>query len=158
MKKKGLILFLVIVGVTLLVVTACQAATPKSLTRDFDISIGHQDAYARPALVDAGAPSETKVTTLYRWKPSVLVVLNVTNDSHSRVHSLVFPVFGVDTGEIGPSGETGDNPITKSVQFVADKAGIFEWACGTPPDPDSTPKKCSAEHAYQLGYLIILDV
>ena len=167
MKKKYFLLALIIVvAVGLVFVTACQTAkAPTSVTRNFDISIGHQDAYARPALVDASkAPDETKITTLYKWKPSVLVVfkgdkvvLNVTNDSKSRVHSFDLEAFGADTGEIGPAGEEDPQPITKTVEFVADKAGIFEFKCGIPPDPDSTPKRCSPEHEYQTGYLIVLD-
>jgi len=166
MKKKYFLLALIIVvAVGLVFVTACQAKTPTSVTRNFDISIGHQDAYARPALVDAaGAPEETKISTFYKWKPSVLVVfkgdkvtLNVTNDSKSRAHSFTLEAFGTDTGEIGPAGEENPQPITKTVEFVADKAGNFEFKCGITPDPDSTPKRCSPEHEYQTGYLIVLD-
>ena len=167
MKKKYLLLLLVIVvAVGLVFVTACQTTKePTSVTRNFNISIGHNDAYARPALVEASkAPEETKITTFYKWKPSVLVVftgdkvvLNVTNDSKSRVHSFDLEAFGAKTGDIGPAGEENPQPITKTVEFVADKAGIFEYKCNIPPDATSDPKRCSPEHEYQTGYLIVLD-
>jgi heme/copper-type cytochrome/quinol oxidase subunit 2 len=144
--------------------SACQggaASTPK--TQTFDIGIGHQDAYARDALVDAGAPAETRITTFYRWEPPVLVVnkgdtvvLNVTNYSHSRVHSFVLAAFYQDTGRIANAPEGVERTI-KTLEFVADEAGVFEWKCGVPPDPTATPKECSAEHKYQKGWLIVLD-
>lgn len=165
-KKYFLLLMVIVVAVGLVFVTACQTTkAPTSLTRNFDISIGHQDAYARPALVDeVGAPAETKISTFYKWKPSVLVVfkgdkvvLNVTNDSKSRVHSFELEEFGAKTGDIGPAGEENPKPITTTVEFVADKAGIFEYKCDTPHDATSNPKRCSPEHEYQTGYLIVLD-
>lgn len=155
---------ILIVGAMVLVASLLfSACTPAAKTQTFDVGIGHQDSYARPSLVDIGAPEETRISTFYRWQPPVLVVskgdtvvLNVTNYSHSRTHSFVLPAFGLNTGEI-PNAPEGVALTIITLEFVADKAGAFEWACGIPPDPTATPKKCSAEHKYQKGWLIVLD-
>ena len=154
-KKVIISIALGIIIATLAILSACAQA-PK--TQTFNIGIGHQDTYARPALVNTGAPVETNVTTFYKWMPSVLVVhkgdsvvLNVTNYSKARAHSFVLPEFGLNTGELNPE------KTAATIEFVADKAGIFQFNCGIPPDPASTPQKCSPEHVYQAGWLIVLE-
>lgn len=162
---RGTLKILGLAVLAVLVLAACAPSAPKPATQVFDLSIGHQDSYARSALVEAGAPAETNVVTFYKWNPSVLVVfkgdtviLNVTNDSKSRVHSFILPAFGLNTGEIPPKGETAPyKPTTVTLKFVADKAGTFQFACGVPPDPKADPKKCSPEHEYQTGTLIVLE-
>ena len=96
----------------------------------------------------------------HRWEPDVLVVtkgdkvvLEVLNP-RKQVHSLVLKEFGVDTGELPP--RTGK----ATVEFVADKAGVFQFECGI--DPAESPYKdrtdaCELDHKYQLGSLLVLE-
>ena len=80
----------------------------------------------------------------HRWEPDVLVVnkgdkvvLTVTNP-RSHAHSFILPDFGVVTTKLEPRGGTA------TVEFTADKAGVFQYACGTPFDEDAGD--CGADH------------
>lgn len=96
----------------------------------------------------------------HRWEPDVLVVnkgdkvvLEVLNP-RSRIHSLVLKEFGVDTKDLQP--RTGK----ATVEFVADKAGVFQFTCGI--DPAKEPYKertdaCEIDHKFQVGYLLVLQ-
>lgn len=91
----------------------------------------------------------------HRWEPDVMVVkkgdtviLNVKNP-RKNIHSLVLPAFGVDTGEL--AGRTG----AKTVQFTANKAGIFAYFCGV--SFDEATGKCDPDHRRMVGYLIVLE-
>jgi plastocyanin domain-containing protein len=97
------------------------------------------------------------LTEFYHWEPSVLVafegdtiVLNVSNP-RGTVHSLVIPDFGVDTGPLAPKEGKA------TVEFVADKAGVFPFMCGIPWDPTTDPEECHPDHKYQTGSLVILE-
>jgi len=93
----------------------------------------------------------------HRWEPSTLVVhkgdtvrLTVTNP-RSKVHSLIIPDLGVTTPGMEPRGGTA------TVEFTADKAGTFQYACGIPYDREDGALDCNLDHARQVGYLIVLD-
>lgn len=93
----------------------------------------------------------------HRWEPAVLVVykgdtvnLEVSNP-RSKAHSLIIPDFGVATPKLDPRGGTA------TVEFVADKAGVFQYVCGIPFDRDDGALDCNLDHNRQVGYLIVLD-
>ena len=93
----------------------------------------------------------------HRWEPSVLVVhkgdtinLTVTNP-RSKVHSFILPDFGVTTPGLEPRGGT------TTVQFIADKVGTFQYACGIPFDRDNGALDCNLDHKRQVGTLIVLE-
>ncbi len=44
---------------------------------------------------------------------------------------------------------------TAEVSFVADKAGIFQFACGLPYAEEWG--NCGLDHKRQVGYLIVLE-
>lgn len=172
MKKFGLGVFL-LVGLLLFSACAGPAGTqgppgPAGLglepkTQTFDISIDHQDSYARAKLIEIGAPKDTLIATYYRWQPPVIVVnkgdtvvLNIANYASSRIHSFVLPAFGLNSGDQPPT-PAGATPKIVTLKFVADKAGTFEYICGVPFDPAKTPVWCSPEHEFQIGWLTVLD-
>lgn len=100
---------------------------------------------------------EVLTDEFHRWEPSALVVykgdtvkLEVSNP-RSKVHSLVLPDFGVVTPELEPRGGTA------TVEFVADKAGVFQYACGVPYDREGGALDCDLDHQRQVGYLIVLN-
>lgn len=109
-------------------------------------------------------PPEEELTGEYhRWEPDTLVVkkgdtveLTVQNP-RSNDHSLVLVDFAVDTGElVGHHGATPrPAPSEKTVTFVASKAGIFKFQCGTPHN--HATGDCDADHARMVGYLIVLE-
>lgn len=92
----------------------------------------------------------------HRWEPIVLVafrgdkiVLKVKNP-RKNTHSFVLPAFNIDTGPLQPRG--GE----KAVEFVADKAGVFAYGCGTPFVEGKA--ECDPDHARMVGHLIVLNV
>jgi heme/copper-type cytochrome/quinol oxidase subunit 2 len=98
----------------------------------------------------------------HRWEPPVLVVrkgdkveLTVKNP-RSHAHSFVLADFGVDTGRIpGKEEQPDEAKRTVMVSFVADKAGVFQFRCGIPFDHEKDD--CDADHAYMVGYLVVLE-
>lgn len=121
-------------------------------TRTFDIYMWEKKAVGEEPMEEVipEAP-DLLLTEFYHWEPSVLVafegdtiVLNVSNP-RGTVHSLVIPDFGVDTGPLAPEGGKA------TVEFVADKAGVFPFMCGTPWDPTTDPEECHPDHKYQTG-------
>jgi len=145
----------VVGGVSAYFLSSASDTGPK--TQHLTVEIFHEDAWARPAGIEAGLPEEQKVTTQYVWKPNGLyafkgdtVELTVINNAGTRVHSFVLEEFGIDTGPMQPKTE-------KTVTFVADKAGTFKFSCGVPHDPDTDPQECSADHVYQTGFFVVLE-
>lgn len=93
----------------------------------------------------------------HRWEPAVLVAhvgdtiqLTVTNP-RSKYHNFVLPEFGVVTSKLEPRGGTA------TVEFTADKAGTFQFACGTPFSREGSATDCNLDHERQVGYLIVLE-
>jgi heme/copper-type cytochrome/quinol oxidase subunit 2 len=98
---------------------------------------------------------EEIVAEFHRWEPGVMVVnkgdtvdLTVTNP-RGNAHSFILPDFGVATPVLEARGGT-----TKD-SFVADKAGVFQYACGLPYDPEAG--YCDPDHQLMVGYLIVLE-
>ncbi len=132
---------------------ATAAVAPR--TQRFDVILGEQDVIA-----DDEAGKEILIGDFHRWEPDTLVVykgdkvvLDVTNPRR-KLHSLVLKEFGVDTKELTPRGGKA------TVEFVASKAGVFQFICGI--DPAEAPYKgrddaCNIDHRRQVGYLIVLD-
>jgi plastocyanin len=99
----------------------------------------------------AGAPAEH-----HYYNPSMIVArrgdrvrvryMNLTFASHG----LEIEGYGVRTG-ILPGGPKGQ----ETVEFVADRAGIFRFKCYLPYDPAAG--HCSPDHDTQIGYLVVLD-
>ncbi|MDP4010374.1 MAG: cupredoxin domain-containing protein [Candidatus Spechtbacteria bacterium] len=146
-------------GVSAYFLSSASDTGPK--TQHLTVEIFHEDAWARPAGIEAGLPEEQKVTTQYVWKPNGLyafkgdtVELTVINNAGTRVHSFVLEEFGIDTGPMQPKTE-------KTVTFVADKAGTFKFSCGIvfqpPEEGEEEPYLCSADHAYQTGFFVVLE-
>lgn len=91
----------------------------------------------------------------HRWEPGVLVVnkgdfvrLTVTNP-RSNAHIFTLPDFGVATPRLE------ERVGTATVEFTADKAGVFQFKCGLPHDHEAGD--CNPDHSYQTGYLVVLD-
>ncbi|GEM_PF-2223294 len=119
-------------------------------TQTFNILVGE-------ALVLSPEPGNATVGFFHRWEPASIVVnkgdkvvLNVTNP-RSVVHSLILRDFDVNTGPLAPLGGN------KTVEFTADKAGSFVFRCGTPPNPNATPRACAPDHSRIVGNLLVLD-
>jgi hypothetical protein len=118
-------------------------------TRTFDIVLGEGKV-----VVEVGGKDELG-GEFHRWEPPVLVafrgdtiVLNVGNPRKHK-HSLVIEAFNIDTGILEP--RTGK----KTVRFVANKSGVFEYKCGL--KHDAAKGWCDPDHKYQVGHLIILE-
>ncbi len=144
MKRIGVIIFLLVV---LLLVAACQAGPA---TQNLSIQIGEGTMIHELENGEEGLDGE-----FHRWEPAVLVVnkgdkvvLTVTNP-RSHAHSFVLPEFGVVTPRLEGRGGTA------TVEFTADKAGVFQFACGTPWN--EAAGDCGLDHDYQVGYLIVLE-
>lgn len=115
-------------------------------TRTFNITMGEASVISQDATVG----------TFRRWEPAPLVVfkgdkvvLNVSNPRTS-VHSFLLTDFAVNTGAIAPQS-------SKTVEFTADKAGVFLFRCGTRPNLTATPRECDPDHSRMTGYIMILE-
>jgi heme/copper-type cytochrome/quinol oxidase subunit 2 len=105
---------------------------------------------------------ETITGEFHRWEPPVIVVkkgdtveLTVVNP-RSHAHSFVLPAFNVDTGRIpGKLEQPDEAKRTVTVRFVADKSGIFPFFCGI--SYNEATLDCDPDHAYMVGYLIVLE-
>lgn len=104
--------------------------------------------------VNATTGAEEITGEYHRWEPGVLVVhlgdevtLTVKNP-RKNVHSFALNAFGVDTGPL--AARTGETTVT----FVANKAGVFQFVCGTPHDHDAG--LCDEDHPTMVGYLAVL--
>lgn len=133
---------------------AAPAPAPK--TQTFNIQLGEGEVLGVGETL--GDQYEHKIVGEYhRWEPGVLVVhkgdkvvLNVSNP-RKAVHSFLLKAYGIDTGKLTP--RTGK----KTVEFVADKVGAFEYVCGVDYDPKAEPHECDPDHKRMTGQLIVLD-
>ena len=98
---------------------------------------------------------EVAYVELHQWEPNIIVVnkgdtviLDVKNP-RKHIHSLSVPAFGARTDTLEP--RTGEDVI----QFVADKAGTFDFICSTPYVPQKN--YCDPDHNMMTGTLIVLD-
>lgn len=144
--------FLVVASLVLLAVLAfaCAPAAPAPKTQTFDLIMGEQITIA-----EAETGEDEEVGEFHRWEPAVLVVnkgdtvvIHVTNP-RKNVHGFAIPDLGVSTGPLDPRG--GE----ETVQFVADRAGVFKFACNQPWDAETGI--CNIDHDFMVGYLLVLD-
>lgn len=99
----------------------------------------------------------------HRWEPDTLVVrkgdrveLTVVNP-RKNAHSFTISAYNVDTSPIpGRNLQPDVAKRTVTLNFVADKAGVFKYECGI--KFDEAKKECDPDHARMVGYLIVLDV
>ncbi len=153
MKKISLVVIMVIALVVPLILAACQtsAGESKPATQNLYIRLGEGK------VIEEVGDADEITGEFHRWEPSTLVVhkgdkvvLTVENP-RSKVHTLILPDFGVVTPRLDPRGGTA------TVEFTADKAGTFQFACGTPFSRDGGALDCDLDHKRQVGYLIVLN-
>jgi plastocyanin len=142
---------------------ACGGGAAGPVTRDFSIVLGegeiigeHEEEHDE----EGEADEEAILGGFHRWEPSILVAfvgdtirLTVTNP-HGNAHSLVLDEFLVDTESLDPQGGS------KTVEFVVDKAGIFQFACGLEYEDEETGEltdDCAPDHERMVGHFIVLD-
>ena len=142
------VLILVLGGVLLLTGCGVTAATAPA-TQTYEIILGEGQV-----LEEVGGKDQL-TGEYHRWEPPVLVankgdkiVLKVKNP-RKNVHSLSIPGYGQDTGPLAP--RTGE----KTLEFTADRAGVFTWACATVFD--EAKGDCDPDHANMVGHLVVLS-
>ena len=147
--RVGLVLVLA-AGLLLLAGLYACAPAPAPKTQAFDLLMGEQIVIAE---AEGGADEE--IGEFHRWEPAILVVkkgdtvvIHVTNP-RKNVHGFAIPGYGVSTGPLEPRG--GE----ETVQFVADRAGVFPFACNQPWDADTAI--CNIDHEFMTGYLLVLE-
>ncbi len=144
---------------------ACQGGAAGPVTRDFSIVVGEGKIVtehgheAEEVEIDSdhddeevGSDHENEaeeieiVGSFHRWEPAVLVAfkgdtirLTVTN-LRGSTHSFILKEFLVDTESLEPRGGT------KTVEFTADKAGTFQFACGLPFSREGGATDCNEDH------------
>lgn len=142
-----------ILGIVAIVLVAVNwspsAPSPVAKTQTIDVRMGEGE------IIQEVGGVEELTGEFHRWEPDVIVVhkgdhvvLNVTNP-RSHPHSLVLTAFGVDTGEL--AARTG----SATVEFDANQAGTFQFACGIAFD--EAAGKCDPDHARMVGYLTVLE-
>ena len=144
MKRIGVIIFLLVV---LLLVAACQAGPA---TQNLSIQMGEG------TMIHGLENGEEELTgEFHRWEPAVLVVhkgdkvVLTVNNPRGHAHSFILPEFGVATPRLEKRGGTA------TVEFTADKVGVFQFACGLPYD--EAAGNCGLDYKYQVGHLIVLE-
>lgn len=85
----------------------------------------------------------------YRWLPGTVVVnkgdtviLRVTNADMEGSHGFSIAGYDIDKRGLQPG-------VTETFQFVADKGGIFRFAC--------SEVGCTEDHNDQTGQLVVLE-
>lgn len=156
MRKIFIVAALVLTAVFLF--TACQGGAAGPVTRDFSIVMGEGEIVS--AHEHEAEEIEEIIGEFHRWEPAVLVAfvgdtirLQVTNP-RGGTHSFVLNEFLVDTELLEPRGGT------KTVEFVVDKVGIFQYACGLEYEDEDTGEltdECDPDHERMVGYFIVLD-
>lgn len=121
-------------------------------TRTFDIILDEVKFYAD--LENEQGEEETALIELHQWNPNLIVVnkgdtvvLNISNP-RKNAHTFTIPEFGITTKILEP--RTG----SETIQFVADKAGVFTFACGLPYN--AANGQCDPDHSMMTGTLIVL--
>ncbi len=119
------------------------AAPPPPATIDLSLLITGRGAI--------GGPAESHL-----YDPQMLVVrrgdrvrLHVTNASHFR-HAIEIVGYGVATPPL-----TGGTQAGATLEFVADKPGVFEYRCILPYDPATAT--CAPDHDTMIGHLVVID-
>ncbi len=135
------------------------------MTRTFDIVLGggqiigehEEEGLHEEEEIIGGHEDEEEAAIIgefHRWEPAVLIadvgdtiLLTVTNP-HANAHSFILPEFGVVTPLLPQDG-------TAEVEFIVDKAGIFQFACGLPYNEEAG--YCAPDHESMVGYFIVLE-
>lgn len=125
-----------------------SAPTQSAKTQKFRIIMGEGEVIAE-------IQGEDQVTGEYhRWEPGVItvhqgdsVVLEIVNP-RKAIHSFALSAFNIDTGPLQARGGS------MTVQFVADKTGVFMWVCNTPHNHENN--ECDPDHDTMVGYLVVL--
>jgi heme/copper-type cytochrome/quinol oxidase subunit 2 len=121
-------------------------------TRTFDIVMDEIQFLAEVEVDDEETIGKVE---MHKWDANLIivnkgdtVVLNISNPK-KFYHTLEIPEFDIETGLLEPGGGS------ETIQFVADKAGVFTFACGLPWDPSKA--YCAPDHPMQTGTIIILE-
>ena len=121
-------------------------------TRIFDISLEEVEFYAE--VENEEGAEDTALVELHQWSPNFLVVnegdtvvLNISNP-RKHTHTFSIPELGISTKVL--EARTG----SETLQFVADKAGMFTFACGLPYN--SAIGQCDPDHSMMTGTLIVV--
>ncbi len=122
-------------------------------TRTFEIFLDEIKIFAETE--NESGEEEIIEVEIHQWNPNSIVVnmgdtvvLKISNPRGS-IHSFTIPQFGVSTGNLEPRGGT------ETIEFVADKAGVFTFVCNTPYVPEQN--WCSADHTTMTGTIIVLE-
>ncbi len=148
MKKILVVVAMALIAAVLL--SACQGGGEPA-TQNLSIRMGEGE------IIQEVNGTDVLNGEFHRWEPSVLVVnkgdkvvLTVENP-RSKYHSFSLPDFGVVMPRLEPRGGT------TTVEFIADKAGVFQFACAVPFNREGGAKDCDLDHKRQVGYLIVLE-
>jgi len=122
-------------------------------TRNITISLEEVEFWAE--VENSEGEKEVAYVELHRWEPNIIVVnkgdtviLDIKNP-RKHVHSLSVPAFDARSDTLEP--RTGEDTI----QFVADKAGTFDFICSTPYIPEKN--YCDPDHRMMKGTFIVLE-
>ncbi len=150
MRKKIVLLVTTAVVVISLILAGCTAQSNPE-TQNLSLRMGEGK------IIQEVGEEDAITGEFHRWEPSVLVVnkgdtvvLTVENP-RSKYHSFALPEFGVTTPKLEPRGGTA------MVTFTADKAGTFQFVCGTPFSREGDATDCHLDHERPVGYLIVLE-
>lgn len=144
----GIAILALLLGASALAIVSMQTQV-SGRTQRFKIIMGEGEVIAE-------IQGEDQLTGEYhRWEPGTIVVhqgdrviLEIVNP-RKNVHSFILPDFGVDTGRLEPRGGSA------TIEFVADKSGVFQYLCGTPHD--HALGLCDPDHGTMVGYLVVLQ-
>lgn len=142
------VIAIVMSGFSLITFYTTAAYQPK--TRTFEVKMGEGEIVGE----NVTTGEEIIIGEFHRWEPNTItvfkgdtVVLTVKNP-RGHIHSLELATFGVNTGDLAARG--GE----KTVTFVADEAGVFQYRCDVGYE---APDRCDPDHVRQVGYLIVLE-
>lgn len=121
-------------------------------TRTFDVILDEVEFYAE--VENEEGQEEIVLVELHQWNPNLIVVnegdtviLNISNP-RKHTHTFSIPELGINTKVL--EARTG----SETIQFVADKPGVFTFACGLPYN--SAAGQCDPDHSMMTGTLIVL--
>lgn len=121
-------------------------------TRTFDVILDEVEFYAE--VENEEGQEEIAFVELHQWNPNLIlvnegdtVILNISNP-RKHTHTFSIPELGINTKVL--ESRTG----SETIQFVADKPGVFTFACGLPYN--SVAGQCDPDHSMMTGTLIVL--
>ncbi|AFS83166.1 cupredoxin domain-containing protein [Candidatus Nitrosopumilus sediminis] len=121
-------------------------------TRIFDIILDEVEFYAE--VENEEGTEEIVFVELHQWNPNLIVVnegdtvvLNISNP-RKHTHTFSIPELGINTKVL--EARTG----SETIQFIADKPGMFTFACGLPYN--AVAGQCDPDHSMMTGTLIVL--